>query len=97
MSLLSKLFGGGSASAQAGSATARPDPVMHDGFAIYPEPAKDTGGYRIGARIEKQIDGELKSRMMIRADVLGSQEAATSESLRKARIYIDQMGERIFD
>ena len=91
MSLFAKLFGGGSKTPET-----PPEPEMHNGFAIYPEPAKGTGGYRIGARIEKEIDGELKSHQMLRADVLGSEEDAKAESLRKAKIFIDQMGERIF-
>ncbi len=91
MSLLSKLFGGTLKAPQA-----QPDPELHKGFAIFPEPEKESGGYRIGARIEKEIDGELKSHLMLRADVLGSEADAKAESLRKAKIFIDQMGERIF-
>ncbi|UWP91064.1 hypothetical protein K3X13_08080 [Aliiroseovarius crassostreae] len=91
MSLLSKLFGARSAANDAG-----PDPQIYDGFTIFPEPIKEPGGFRIAARIEKEIAGELKSHMMIRADVIGSKEAATAESLRKAKIFIDQMGDRLF-
>ena len=53
MSFLKKLFGGG------GGSSAAPA-EMHNGFAIYAEPLKDGGTYRIAARIEKEIDGELK-------------------------------------
>jgi hypothetical protein len=34
---------------------------------------------------------------MMRADVLGSEEEARAESLRKAKVFIDQMGNEIFD
>lgn len=91
MSLFSKLFGGGSKPPET-----PPEPEIHNGFAIYPEPEKEAGGYRIGARIEKEIDGELKTHLMVRADVLGSEEEVKAESLRKAKIFIDQMGDRIF-
>ncbi|MDA5094731.1 HlyU family transcriptional regulator [Aliiroseovarius sp. KMU-50] len=91
MSLFSKLFGGGTS--DKGKVD---EPELYNGYSIYLEPAKDAGGYRIGARIEKEIDGELKSHLMLRADVLGSEEDAKAESLRKAKIFIDQMGDRIF-
>ena len=55
MSILSKLFGGSGASKPAA------DPVVYEGFAIYPEPIAEGGQHRIAARIEKEIGGELKS------------------------------------
>lgn len=91
MSLLSKLFGRGLKPSQIPL-----EPEMHNGFAIYPEPEKQAAGFRIGARIEKDVDGELKTHLMLRADVLGSEQEAKEESLRKAKIFIDQMGDRIF-
>ncbi len=92
MSLLSKLFGGGKKAEKT-----PPEPEMHNGFAITPVPEKEAGGYRIGARIEKEVNGEVKTHLMLRADVFGAEEDAKVESLRKAKIFIDQMGERIFD
>lgn len=91
MSLFSKLFGGGLKAPET-----PPEPEWHNGFAIYPEPEQEAGGYRIGARIEKEVGGEMRSHLMLRADVLGSKEEASAESLRKAKIFIDQMGDRIF-
>ena len=55
MSLFKKLFGGGSG---AGAAKSDPEPEDYNGFLIYPQPDKQSGGYRIGARIEKEIGGE---------------------------------------
>lgn len=88
MSFLSKLFGG--------SAKSEPTPQNHNGFRIYLDPVKDGGQFRIGARIEKDIDGELKTHMMIRADSFASAEAASEASLQKAKALIDQQGEQIF-
>lgn len=88
MSLLSKLFGG--------AGPKQPEPVEHKGFRIFPEPEKVSGGYRIGARIEKDIGGEIQSHQMIRADVLNTQEAAFDASVGKARQMIDEQGEAIF-
>ena len=89
MSLLSKLFGGGSGPAKA-------EPEIHNGFRIFPEPASEGGGYRIGARIEKDVDGETKVHMMIRADTYQSKDTAIEASLTKAKLLIDQQGDAIF-
>ena len=87
MSLLSKLFG---------SASKAPDPETHKGFLIFPEPASEGGSFRIGARIEKEFDGEVKTHMMIRADNYSSRETAVEASVSKARQLIDQQGDDIF-
>ncbi len=89
MALFSKLFGGRGAAPEA-------QPEIYEGFRIYPEPVKETGGFRIGARIEKEVGGELKTHKMIRADTTQSADEAREISLRKAKTFIDQMGEKIF-
>lgn len=86
MSLLKKLFGGGSALKKA------VEPTEHNGFLIFPEPQKESQGYRIAARIEK--DGKV--HQMIRADTYNSQDVAVDASVAKAKQVIDQMGDRIF-
>ena len=92
MSLLSRLFGGGG-----GAAKPAPEPEVYNGFHIYPEPAKAPGGYRVAARIEKDVDGATRTHHLIRADILNSEDAARDHTLRKATQLIDQMGERLFD
>lgn len=85
MSLFSKLFG----------STKSPEPAAcetHAGFTITPNPQKEQGGYRIGARIEK--DG--KSHQMIRADVVSALDEAVKTSVTKAKVLIDQQGDGIF-
>ena len=88
MSLLKKLFGGAEPPA--------PDPITHAGFTIFPEPVKEDGGYRIAARIEKEVGGDMQVHHMIRADTYAGQETAIEASISKAKQVIDQMGERIF-
>ena len=88
MSLFSRLFGK--------SAPSAPEPVMHQGFVIFPEPSKEPGGYRVGARIEKEIGGELKTHMMIRADTYSAQDTAIEASITKAKMFIDQVGDGVF-
>ncbi|GAA6207150.1 HlyU family transcriptional regulator [Cognatishimia sp. WU-CL00825] len=88
MSLFSKLFGAKTAE--------KPEPVTHEGFLIFAEPQKDGAVYRVGARIEKEIGGEVKVHQMVRADSFPTAEAATEVSLLKAKQFIDQQGERLF-
>ncbi|MFP7671821.1 HlyU family transcriptional regulator [Marivita sp. S0852] len=90
MSFLKKLFGGGG-----GAAPSAPAEV-HNGFTIYADPVKDGGTWRIAARIEKDIDGTVKTHQMMRADTLQSHEDAVKASLAKAKMLIDQQGETIF-
>lgn len=87
MSLFSRLFGG---------KTPEVEPQSHAGFAIYPEPVQEGTKWRIAARIEKEIDGEIKSHRLIRADTLDSQEAAIQATLNKARQVIDEQGDQMF-
>ena len=91
MSFLSKLFGGGGSGSKA-----TPDPVTHKGFLIFPEPMHESGGFRIAARIEKEINGEVKVHHLVRADVYQSQDAAIEASIAKAQQMIDQVGDPLF-
>ena len=88
MSLFSKLFGGG--------APKDAEPETYEGFRIFPEPMKEAGGYRLAARIEKEIGGETRSHRMIRADVYSGQDEARAASVAKAKQMIDQMGDGLF-
>jgi len=92
MSLFSKLFGGGSS----GGASSEPEPIEHDGFKIYPQPMKEAGGNRVAARIAKEIDGEVKTHQMIRADLVASFDEATDISIAKAKQVIKEQGDRLF-
>mmetsp|Transcript_3759 Transcript_3759/g.6984 ORF Transcript_3759/g.6984 Transcript_3759/m.6984 type:complete len:90 (+) Transcript_3759:2175-2444(+) len=88
MSLLSWLFGSKAKPAAA--------PVDHHDYRIYVEPQSEQGGYRVAARIEKDIGGVTKTHQMIRADKCQSIEEAEETSLLKAKMLIDQQGESIF-
>lgn len=87
--MFSKLFGK--------TKTPESEPEHYKDFAIYPASQKDAGGFRLGARVEKQVGDETKTHHLIRADTLNTQEAANDAALAKAKQLIDQMGDRIFD
>lgn len=93
MSLLKRLFGGDGA----GHASAAPSStVEYEGFRITPQPHLESGQYRIGALIEGDVNGELKSHHLIRADLIRDPDEAADASVRKAMQMIDQMGARLF-
>lgn len=93
MSLLSRLFGGGSSTSTPKAAA---QPEVYNGYSIYPEPANEGSRWRVGARIEKEIDGEIRTHTLIRADTLEDMNSAVSASLGKARQIIDEQGDGIF-
>lgn len=88
MSILKKLFGGG----------APPTPTVeeYEGFRITPQTMKESGGYRLGARIEKDIDGKTRTHDLIRADTFQSADEADNAAIRKAKQVIDEQGDRLF-
>ncbi len=90
MSILSKLFGGGGEKPPA-------PPEQYQGFDIHVDPMRDGPRWRIAARIEKEIDGEVKTHQLVRADTLESHDAAAEATLAKAKMLIDQQGVAIFD
>ena len=91
MSFLKKLFGGGDGGAETSAST-----EDYEGYRITPTPIAEGGSFRVGATIEKDIDGETKQHMLIRADTVQGRDAAEAASIRKAKQVIDEQGERIF-
>lgn len=94
MSLLSKFFGG-----KAKDTTKTKDivPELYKGFFIFPCAAKASSGFRIAARIEKEIAGEVKIHNLLRVDTLQSEDEANQASINKSKVFIDQMGDGVFD
>ncbi|WP_299928957.1 HlyU family transcriptional regulator [uncultured Pelagimonas sp.] len=90
MSWLSKIFGGGA------SSDAAAEVIEYNGFRITPTPVNEGGQYRIGARIEREVDGEIKTHDLIRADMIRDFDECKDASIRKAKQMIDQMGDRLF-
>ena len=90
MSFLSKLFGGGSAQKP------EAEQVIYKDFRIFAEPISESGGFRVAARIEKEVGGETLSHELIRADVCRSETQAREISAAKARQVIDEQGDGLF-
>jgi hypothetical protein len=92
MSFFKKLFGGGSkeAAEQPGQSETYKD------FLIRATPYKEGSQFQLCGVIEKEIGGELKTHRFVRADKFGAMDEAVSFSLAKARLIIDQQGDRLF-
>jgi hypothetical protein len=95
MSFLKKLFGFGGRNA-ADEATPAADPVEYKGFTIRAAPYKSEGQYQVAGVIEKEIDGTRHEHRFIRADRHAAIEDATEIALAKARLIVDEQGERMF-
>ncbi|MEM6635626.1 MAG: HlyU family transcriptional regulator [Pseudomonadota bacterium] len=87
MPLFSKLFGG---------SQKEPEPEVYNDFRIFAEPMSEGGSFRMAARIEKDVGGETKTHLMIRADTFKSRDDAVEASIAKAKHLIDQQGVSIF-
>jgi hypothetical protein len=93
---LSRLFGGASKSQNAGDEYANVEPIVYKEFSIFPSALKEGSQYRVAGKIEKVIDEQCMSHRFVRSDVLASQQAANDLMVTKAKVFIDQMGDRIF-
>ncbi|KJY83861.1 transcriptional regulator [Vibrio galatheae] len=91
MGLFSRLFGGAKEQPQT-----TVEPIEYKGFLIFQEALSEGGQYRIAGRITKQVGEEVKTHRFIRSDVLPSESDANEFMLKKAQMFIDQMGDNIF-
>ncbi len=90
LSSLKSMFAG------SGDSTSTPKAMPseeYEGFEIIPAPMKEGGQYRLNGVIRK---GE-REHQMIRADVFTSADICAAEMVRKSKVLIDQMGDRLFN
>ena len=66
-------------------------------FQIVPTPKKNSGAYTTEGKIFKEIGGVKMSAYFIRTDTFSKKDDAIECIERKARIIIDENGEKIFD
>ena len=94
-SFLSKLFGFSRASAPAETTVSGRTETYQDCL-IRPSPIREGAQFRLAGSVEKEVDGAIRVRTFIRADVFGSEEDVIEATLRKARQIIDQQGPALF-
>ncbi|WP_261818212.1 HlyU family transcriptional regulator [Vibrio gallicus] len=73
------------------------EPYEYKGYLIYAEPIAENGQYRIAGRIVLNQGEAQKTHRFIRSDLLISQGDAQDLMIKKAQMFIDQMGDSIFD
>lgn len=92
-SFLSKLFGGGS---KAESAQSSAKTETYGDCLIRATPQKEGAQFRLAGSIEKDVDGVIRVRTFIRADLFSSEQDVIDATLRKAHQIIDQHGASLF-
>ena|SRR5689334_21321022 len=92
MSFWKSLFGGGGAPAE----PQVPPGEDYKGFTIRATPMAVGSEYQLSGQIEKEIGGELKVHKFVRADRMSSREDAVNFALAKARLIVDEQGEKVF-
>jgi hypothetical protein len=93
MSFWKSLFGaGGSAPKEAAPAPGED----YKGFTLRATPLPVGSEFQLAGQIEKTIGGELKVHKFVRADRLSSRDEAVNFALAKARLIVDEQGERVF-
>ena len=92
MSFIRKLFGGRDV-----QKTPAEEAIEHNGFTITPQPLKEAAGFRVGAKITKTVNDELKTHQLIRADVCPDAQSANNLAILKSKQLIDFEGESLFD
>jgi len=93
MSFFSKLFGGDGSDKSSDPKTVAE--MEYEGFHIATAPMDEGGQFRVSAIITKEVDGEMKTHRLIRADVCSSAKEASDMAMRKSKQIIDEQGERI--
>lgn len=91
MSFLKNLFGGGTA-----KETPPPPGEDYKGFVIRATPMPVGGEFQLAGQIEKEVGGELKVHKFVRADRMSSRDDAVSFALAKARLIVDEQGDKMF-
>ena len=92
MSILSRLFG----NKEEPKAADDKNVVSYKDFAITPSPIKEGTSFRISAKIQREVDCEMREHLLIRADTTGNVDEAIETSLRKSKQVIDEQGLGIF-
>lgn len=93
--IFKRMFGGGGSGEDDPSARA-PDEV-YEGVEIRAAPVKEADGqWRLAGTLSKTVDGATITRRFLRADLLASRDLAVSSSLAKARLIIDENGDRLW-
>jgi len=91
LSSLKGLFSGGAIDNEPAE-----EAIEHNGFMIIPAPIKEGGQFRVGATITKGEGEEQQIHNFIRSDLIASRDECINITVRKAKMTVDQLGDKIF-
>lgn len=90
-SFFKKTFGWlGGGEQPADTPSGKHDPETYKGCTITPSPKKEGSQWRLSGTISKEVDGEMRERSFVRADLFGSETEAARFAVDKAKLIIDQ-------
>ncbi|WP_447957950.1 HlyU family transcriptional regulator [Vreelandella sp. EE7] len=93
--LLSILTGSGD---QPAAGVSPAEPVQYKEYAIVSTPDPQSGQYRVSGTISKACDdGQTREHRFERSDMLPARQACDDMMVTKAKRYIDEVGEAMFD
>lgn len=71
---------------------------QYKGFTITAQPLPDKGQFRFAALIEKETEEgqDNNQHHFIRSDTAATADLAAEHTVRKCKVFIDQMGDSIF-
>lgn len=74
------------------------EPVEYKGYLIYVAPRAEAGQFRIAGRIDRMgNDNECRQHQFVRSDLCMDRAQAEQLTLQKAKMFIDQVGEQMFE
>jgi len=71
--------------------------IIYKDFTIVPKPRKVDGTWLTVGIIRKTINNNIQEKEFIRTDNFSSKSDASDCAARKAKIIIDEMGDKIFE
>ncbi|MYL24401.1 hypothetical protein GLV89_11510 [Halomonas alkaliantarctica] len=98
--MLKKLFAGllGGDKTEHGSRAQAAEAVEYNGYVIISEPDDQSGQYRVSGIIRQRLDdGDVREHRFERSDMLPSREGCDEMMVAKAKRYIDEVGEAMFE
>lgn len=96
MSFLKRLFGVGGSEPSAKADKAAPT-LEIDGHLVRATPYQEAGQWQLCGVISKEIDGVVKDYRFVRADRFTDRDTAIDMVFLKARMIVEQSGDRIYD
>lgn len=98
--MLKKLLAGllGSSNENTASRNKAAEAVEYAGYLIISEPDEQGGQYRVSGVIRQPLsDGEPREHRFERSDILPSRDGCDEMMVSKAKRYIDEVGEAMFE